>query len=156
MSTNLIKKSYDLLKHVPGGKRLFSKMVGRAAPYTGNIKGEVLDIRPGYARVRLADRRAVRNHLNSIHAIALVNLGELATGLAFIYGLPDNSRCILTGISAEYIKKARGTLIAEGTAPIPETSERAEYTVQAEIRDARGEVVTRVTARWLIAPESPR
>ena len=154
VDTNLIRTSYNVLKRVPGGKRLFSKMVGRAAPYTGTIGGQVQEIRAGYARVKLADRRIVRNHLDSIHAIALVNLGEMATGLAFIYGLPNGTRSILTEISAEYLKKARGTLYAEATAPIPESSDRAEYNVTAEIRNTDGDVVTRVHARWLIAPQT--
>ena len=152
---NLVRRSYDLLKHLPGGKRLFSEALGRAAPYSGSVGARVLEVRPGYARVMLRDRRAVRNHLQCVHAVALVNLGEIASGLATLYGLPDDARGILMEINAEYLKKARGRLIAEGSSPIVETSARTELLSRAEIRDQRGVLVTRVTAKWLISRVRP-
>lgn len=111
---------------------------------------------PGHARVGLRDRPAVRNHLRSVHAVALMNLAEVASGLATISSLPPGARGILAGLSIEYLKKARGPLEAVCDATIDYAGERREVPVDAVIRDAAGDVVARATARWLIGPETPK
>jgi len=147
-----VRTTWAKLSGVPGGKRLFSLMVGRMAPYTGTIGALVDELEPGYAKVLLRDRKKVRNHLDCVHAIALCNLGEVATGLAVLSGMPDDARGILKGIQITYHKKARGLLTAECRTSIPSTSDRQDYEVLGEIKDAAGDVVASVTASWLIGP----
>ncbi|GIW70749.1 MAG: hypothetical protein KatS3mg102_0291 [Planctomycetota bacterium] len=149
---NPVRRAWDWLAPLPGGRRLFSLAIGRAAPYTATIRPLVEELRPGFARVRMRDRRAVRNHLGSVHAVALVNLAEVASGVAMMYALPPGARGILTGLSIEYLKKARGTLTATGRCPVPQSAERREYEAEAEIRNRAGEVVARARARWLVGP----
>jgi len=141
-------RRWQSLSRWPGGRWLFSFLLGRFTPYTGSIGAQVRDLRAGHARVELRDRHRVRNHLNSIHAIALMNLGEVATGLALLSGLKPGVRGIITGLSIEYFKKARGRLVAECTTTLPEVKEDFEYEVHADIKDSVGEVVAHCTARW--------
>jgi len=126
---NFLRNAWQRLSSLPGGKRVFSRMVGMAAPYTGSIGATVVEVAEGHSRVVLADRRAVRNHLNSIHAVALVNLAELTGNVALAYSMPSDARFIVTGISIEYKKKARGTITGTCECPVPETNDRTEYQV---------------------------
>jgi acyl-coenzyme A thioesterase PaaI-like protein len=118
------------------------------APYTGSMGAHVLSLQPGRAEVQLRDRRRVRNHLRSIHAIALANLGELASGLAMTAALPAGIRGIPVQLGTEYRKKARGTLTAIGTATPGEVTDTATADAVAEIRDQQHDIVAVVTVRW--------
>jgi acyl-coenzyme A thioesterase PaaI-like protein len=149
---NEMLRRWQRLSARPGGKLLFSIGVGRMARYTGTIRPRVLELAPGYARVRMRDRAAVRNHLRSVHAIALMNLAEVTSGLAMLAGMPDDARAIITNLAIAYKKKARGTLVAECETTPPDTTERREYNLEAVIRDEEGDEVARATARWLVGP----
>ena len=150
---NLIRQAWDVMRGLPGGKVLFSKLVGRMAPYTGTIHATVVALRGGHAEVQMADRKAVRNHLDCVHAIALANLAELAGNVALAYSLPDDGRFIVSGMEIEYLKKARGTITAIGESPVPRTSARAQYDVPVSLRDASGEEVARAVLHSLVGPK---
>lgn len=145
------------LQSLPGGAWLFSRVLGFWVPYTGTLRARVTDLSPGYARVQLRDRRKVRNHLNSIHAIALANLGEMTSGLCLITSLPPGVRGIVTQLSIEYVKKARGGLVAESRCTPPAAvAADMEHMVQANIYDATSAVVARIAVRWRLSPNLPR
>jgi acyl-coenzyme A thioesterase PaaI-like protein len=151
--TNFIREVWDRLHALPGGKLLYSRMIGRLAPYTSTIGAVVQELRTGYSRVAMADRRAVRNHLSCVHAVALANLVELTGNLALGYSLPDDARFIVAGISLDYRKKARGTITGECDIPPIESSERREYRVPVTLRDEQGDVVVEGALRTLVGPK---
>jgi len=152
-SRNLIRTAWDFLSGVPGGKAVFSQLVGRMAPYTGTIHPRVTVLRTGYAEVTMRDQRAVRNHLDCVHAVALANLAELAGNVALFYSMPDDARFIVSGMEIEYTKKARGTITAIGESPVPRTSARAAYDVDVTLRDASGEQVAKAVLHSLVGPK---
>lgn len=143
---------WERLSPLPGGAWLFSRVLARMVPYSGTIRPAVVHFARGRARVRLRDGRRVRNHLRSVHAIALANLGELATGLALIGALGPDVRAILTGLEITYAKKARGTIEAEAVCEPPAVTESTDYVVNAELRDGAGDVVAVTRARWRLSP----
>ncbi len=147
-----LKANWDRLAAIPGGKLVFSRAIGLMAPYSSTIGARVIDLRDGYARVEMRESRKVRNHLRSVHAAALFNLAELTGNLAIIARLPSDARMIPTNISIEYVKKARGRLIAIGEAPPIPSSERKEYEATVRIENAAGEEVARARVRSLVGP----
>jgi acyl-coenzyme A thioesterase PaaI-like protein len=149
-----IRAWWNRLAPLPGGKALFGWILRRLTPYTGSIRPQVVVLEPGHALVELADRRRVRNHLNSVHAVALVNLAEVTSGLALMVGLPAETRGILAGLSISYLKKARGRLSAECRCAIPTVTQDQEYEIEAVIKDGAGDVVARATARWRLGPRA--
>lgn len=151
---NRILARWNRLARLPAGlgPRLFSRGLSRMVPYTGTIRPFVRELRPGFARVEMRDRRRVRNHLNSIHAIALINLAEVTSGLAMISGLPADARGIVTGLSIEYSKKARGLLSATCDCEKISSSEERQVELVSVVRDATGDIVATATAHWKIGP----
>lgn len=148
-----LRRQWRLFSRLPGSKWLFSHALGSCVPYTGTMRARVEVLEPGHCIVTLRDRRRVRNHLNSVHAMALANLAELATGLALMNSLPDQARGILAGFNIEYLKKARGRLTATCHCDIPPSNAEHEYVLTGEIRNSDGEVVAIARARWLVGPE---
>ena len=153
---NFVREAWDRMHALPGGKRIFSRTIGAAAPYTGTIGAHIVELRQGYSKVLLKDRRKVRNHLQCVHAIALANLAELCGNVAIAYSMPDDARFIVAGMSMEYLKKARDLITAECHCPTPESNEKREYEVIVVMNNADGEEVTRATLRTLVGPKPTR
>lgn len=140
------------LTAVPGGKLVFNRILGVLVPYTGSIQPQVEALEPGYCKVAVEDRRKVRNHLRCVHAIALANLGEAATGLALLSALPPTMRGIVTSLTTEYRKKARGRLTAEARVEALDEAVEKKISVKGHIRDESGTEVATVTAEWTVGP----
>ena len=150
-AARLLEK-WKQLENKPGGKWLFGRILRMGIPYTGTVRPRVLVVEPGFARVEIDDRRKVRNHLSSIHAIAIANVGELTGGLAMTATLPPEVRSILTALHVEYKKKGRGRLTAECRCIVPPVTESINYDVQSHVFDQSGDEVATITASWKLSP----
>jgi acyl-coenzyme A thioesterase PaaI-like protein len=140
----------------PGGSWLFSRLFGIMVPYSGSIAPHVRRLEPGRATVTMTERRRLRNHLQSVHALALANLGELASGLAMVTGFGPGVRGIPVRITSEYSKKARGRLVADSSCPPhPHVAAAIDAQASATIRDDSGDIVATVTVDWRL-DETPR
>lgn len=107
---------YNRLSGLPAGKWLFSKAVSFTAPYFNSIDGQFVELKPGYCEITMKNRRGVRNHLGTVHAIAMCNMAELAGGTMTDASMPNGARWIPAGMSVKYVKKAKTDLraIADG------------------------------------------
>ena len=144
-----ILSTWDRCAYLPWGHYVFSWMLSKKVPYTGSIKPLVRELRSGYCKVEMKDHKSLRNHLNSLHAIALINLGEVASGLAVLSALPPKAKGIVTHLEIDYFKKARGAIRAESQFVLPDsTQEKIEVEVVSDLFDLAGDRVASVKARW--------
>lgn len=135
------------------GRWFVARAIRWRAPYFASIAPRIELLEPGRCVVRMCDRRAVHNHIGTVHAIALCNMAELAAGLATDAVIPDSLRWIPKGMSVRYLHKAVGTMTA--TARVLAVGARAEaHEVHAlvEVRNAQEEVVFDADITMWIAP----
>jgi acyl-coenzyme A thioesterase PaaI-like protein len=144
--------AHRALTRLPGGHWLFTQLVKRMIPYTGSVNPRVEILEPGHARISIRQRRRLEQHLGSVHAIALMNVAEFASGAALTTALPPGYRGIVTKISMEYFKKARGKITAESRPVLPDLSREGEYDFDSDLKNEKGELVARATVRWKLGP----
>ena len=99
------------LSRLPGGRWAFSKAVCRRAPYFATIRPSVRTVERGYAEVALPKRRAVENHIGTVHVIAVCNGLEAAMGLLAEATTPPGMRWIPKGMEVAYVAKATSDLL---------------------------------------------
>jgi acyl-coenzyme A thioesterase PaaI-like protein len=144
------------LAPLPGGAWLFSKLFGLVVPYSGSVRPRIRVLEPGHAEIEIPDRRSNRQHLGSVHAIALMNLAEMTSGLAMMAALPATVRGIVTTLSMTYHKKARGTIRAVARVAVPAVSEDRDFDVMAECFDREGTLVATGNVRWRLGLARPK
>lgn len=107
---NKTLKFFNRLEGFPAGKRIFSLLVCRQAPYFGTIKPLFEELKPGRCVIRMKKRKSVTNHLKTVHAIAMCNLVELAGGICTDVSIPEGFRWIPKGMTVEYLALAKSDL----------------------------------------------
>ncbi len=137
---NQTLKMYNNLSKKPFGKHIFSRFVAKGAPYFKSIGALVTDLREGSCTITMKDRKKVRNHINTVHAIALCNMAELAMGLAVNVSMPEGLRWIPKGMTVEYINKGIGTLTGLSNFD-PGILKEGDIGVPFEIKNEAGEIV---------------
>lgn len=148
-------KLFRLLGSSAAGRWTFTRLICFKAPYFSSIKPLIEELAPGRCVVRFRDRRSVRNHIGTVHAIAMCCAAELAGGLATDASIASNQRWIPKGMTVRYLKKARGTLTATASVtPPPADAPAQEAHAQVEIRDVTNEVVFDANIAMWVSPKS--
>jgi len=141
---------------IPLGARIFSIAFSRKAPYFASVRPRFTVVEPDHVELVIPNRRAVHNHIGTVHAIALCNGLEAAMGALAESTIPPDRRWIPKGMEVAYTAKATTdiTCIAE-TDPGQWTGEVGEgYDLPVRVRGVRtdGTVVVQGEIRlWLTA-----
>lgn len=102
---------YRTLSARPLGKRAFSLLFAGRAPYFRTVRPQVREVRPHHAELTIRKRRAVQNHIGTVHAIAVCNGLEAAMGLLAEATTPPDRRWIPTGMTVSYLAKSTTDLL---------------------------------------------
>ena len=151
--SNRVLSMWGRMSGWPGGKGLFSRVICWKAPYFGSIRPRFQSLEPGRSIVTMNKRRAVTNHIGTVHAIAMCNLAEIAAGTMTEATVPRSHRWIPKGMTVEYLRKAETDLTASARIePIPEFNGSFALPVEVDLVDSRQETVFRAVIDMWISP----
>ena len=102
---------YRTLASLPLGKPAFSFLFAQKAPYFWTVRPRVREVRPHHAELSIRKRRAVQNHLGTVHAIAVCNGLEAALGPLAEATTPPGRRGIPKGMEVAYTAKSTTDLL---------------------------------------------
>ncbi len=109
-------------------------------------------MRPGYARVSMKKRRAVTNHIGTVHAIAMCNLAEIAAGTLTEISIPATMRWLPKGMRVDYLRKADGGVEATCTLPAVDDGPARDVPATVEVTDRSGALVCRAVITMWVSP----
>jgi acyl-coenzyme A thioesterase PaaI-like protein len=139
------------------GERLFSLAFAQKAPYFWSIRPRFTVVEPNHVELVIRKRRAVHNHLGTVHAIALCNGLEAAMGALAEATIPADKRWIPKGMEVSYTAKATTdvTCIAE-TDPGQWTGYDPDVPVRVRGIRRDGTVVIEGVIRLWVTSKPPR
>ncbi len=140
------------LEDKPLGKWLFARAVCWKAPYFSTISPRFEELKPGYARVSLKKRRAVENHIGTVHAIAACNLAELGAGTMMEASLPASMRWLPKGMSVQYLKTCKTDMVAECTVGDFGEGPARDVIVSVDMKDTAGNLVVHADINMYVSP----
>ena len=105
-------KLYNSISKLLFGKKIFTFIICWRAPYFSSITPLITELTPETLQVVVKLRRNVKNHLGTMHAIAMCNACELAAGVFLEANLPKAKRWIPKAMQVEYLQKATTDITA--------------------------------------------
>ena len=141
-------------------RRMMSRLLRVASPFNGPLRASIEIWEPTCCRIRVANRRALHNHLGGVHAGALVTAGETPAGLLIAKDFPfSRYRLILQSLSTVYERQARCSVVSEARisqealSAAREALDRGEpYLIerQTELREPEGARLATVRTTWQV------
>ncbi len=144
-------RHFERMSKWPAGRWLFARLICFRAPYFASIRPRFVELRPGLCQVTMRKRRAVQNHIGTVHAIAMANLCELAGGMLMEVTIPVSMRWIPRGMTIEYLRKAEGGVTAVARLDKTEWHAPENISVPLTVTDAGGTEVVRAVITMYVS-----
>ncbi len=137
---NYLLKLQANLQKWPMGQQLFSKLVASKAPYFKTVKPYIQKLEANLCQVKIKKRKAIFNHIGTVHAIAVCNALEMAMGAMVEASIPKHLRWLPKGINVNYLAKSETDIVAEAVID-PNDWQVGDVSVSVRAFDAHGTVV---------------
>ena len=141
------------MKDKPFGKWLYSKILCWKVPYFSTIAPRYQELRSGYSRISMKKRRAVHNHIGTVHAIAACNLAEMCAGTMIEASLPATMRWLPKAMTVQYLKKCETDLVGEATTDDFSHGPARDVIVGVDIKDTGGNIVVHADITMYVSPK---
>jgi acyl-coenzyme A thioesterase PaaI-like protein len=140
------------LAPLPLGRRLFGRVVCWRAPYFATIQPRFLELDARVCVARVRKRRAVHNHIGTVHAIAMANLCELTAGVLTEAAVPRSMRWIPRGMTIEYLAKAATDVTGTARLEKADWGRAEDVAIAVSVTDTGGREVVRATITMYVTP----
>lgn len=153
--TNKLSKLVKATSKLPQGIRstVLTKTFGRVVPMVGSAKIRYLEVTTSKVEVRMANHKAMQNHIGQLHACAMALLAETATGFVTAMNVPDSAIVLIKSIRIDYKRPTKGAMRAVATLSLEQQqlmqqTEKGETVVNVTVTDESGEAPIQCEMLW--------
>ena len=155
LSTNRLSKLVKTTSKLPKGIRntLWSKAFGRVVPMVGTANIRYLEVSHSKVVVKIANHRAMQNHIGQVHACAMALIAETATGFVTGMNVPDTCVVLIKSFSLQFKRPTKGAMTAVATLTdaqqqLMHSTEKGETLVTVHVTDESGEEPIQCEMLW--------
>ncbi|MAA61402.1 UNVERIFIED_ORG: acyl-coenzyme A thioesterase PaaI-like protein [Idiomarina abyssalis] len=139
-SGNYLINLYERCLKLPFGRKVFSTMFARKAPYFKTIKPLITELKPNFCQLVFKKRKSVQNHIGTVHAIAVCNGMEMAMGALAEASIPKHLRWLPKGMNVQYLAKTDSDVTIEASSS-ESTWQSGDQPISVEAKRSDGTVV---------------
>ncbi len=138
--------------------KALSTFFGKMVKFTGTTGITIEELTTSRATISLKNKKAVQNHIGSVHAVASILIAESATGYLVGMNIPDSSVPVIKTIKADYVKRAKGDMkavakLSSSQIKDMQTLEKGETIVPVTVTDGDGKEPILMEMTWAWTPK---
>ena len=110
LQLNDVLIAFKTLRRVPGGLSFLSKIISRVAPYFKTVDPIIKSLDTRMCTATMKKRKAVENHIGTVHVIAICNGLEFVMGVLAEASVPRHLRWLPKGMQVNYLAKSNSDI----------------------------------------------
>jgi len=132
---------------------LLTRVFCGTVKYANTSNVTLLSVTNNEARLTIANKKKVQNHIGGVHAVAAALLSESATGIVFGMNVPDSHIPLLKSMTVNYNRRMKGALTAvarltDEQIALIASSDKGEMQVPVIVTDESGQEPIEVLMDW--------